>query len=122
GRFLMRDVPVGTYEIEAQGIGYSTIRRTVQVTEGQTVVVDFELPLSAIALDELVVSGSPAGVQRRRAIGTGITSIDVESRLRDAPVTRVQDLLQGREAGVMSMASSGTGGAAGPLALRGITS
>ncbi|HLU24429.1 MAG TPA: TonB-dependent receptor [Longimicrobiales bacterium] len=122
GRYLLRNVPPGTYEIEAQGIGYRTVSQTVQVADGQTVVVDFELPLSAIALDELVVAGSPAGVQRRRAIGTGIASIDVESKLRDAPVTRVQDLLQGREAGVMSMASSGTVGAAGPLILRGVTS
>src|SRR5690606_1650756 len=122
GRYLLRNVPPGTYEIEAQGIGYRTVSQTVQVADGQTVVVDFELPLSAIALDELVVAGSPAGVQRRRAIGTGIASIDVESKLRDAPVTRVHALLQGREAGVMSMASSGTVGAAGPLLLRGVTS
>ena len=77
--------------------------------------------VSTITLDELVVSGSPAGVQRR-AIGTSIASIDVETRLRDVPVMRVQDLLQGREAGVVSMAASGTVGTAGPLLLRGITS
>jgi len=122
GRYLIPNVPVGTYEIEAQFIGYGTVRHTVEVVDGQTAVVDFELSVSTIALDELVVSGSPAGVQRRRAIGTGIASIDVESKLRDAPVTRIQDLLQGREAGVVSMASSGTLGAAGPLILRGITS
>lgn len=122
GRYLLPNVPVGSYEIEAQLIGYGTVRQTVQVAAGQTAVVDFELAVSAISLDEVVVSGSPAGEQRRRAIGTGITSIDVESKLRDAPVTRVQDLLQGREAGVVSMASSGTVGAAGPMILRGITS
>jgi TonB-dependent SusC/RagA subfamily outer membrane receptor len=122
GRYLLPNIPVGTYEIEAQLIGYGVVRQTIQVEAGQTVVANFELAISAIALDEVVVSGSPAGVQRRRAIGTGVTSIDVESKLRDAPVTRVQDLLQGREAGVVSMASSGTVGAAGPMILRGITS
>lgn len=122
GRFLIPNVAAGTYDLEAQLIGYAPGRQTVQVTTDQTVVVNFELAVTTITLDELVVSGSPAGVQRRRAIGTGIASIDVESRLRDAPVTRVQDLLQGREAGVVSMASSGTVGAAGPLVLRGVTS
>lgn len=122
GRFLITNVPVGTYEVEAQLLGYGTGRQTVEVRAGEATVVTFELAASTITLDELVVSGSPAGVQRRRAIGTSIASIDVESKLRDAPVTRLQDLLQGREAGVVSMASSGTVGTAGPLLLRGITS
>lgn len=122
GRFLIPNIPVGTHEVEAQLLGYGTGRQSVQVEAGQSAVVTFELAVTTITLDELVVSGSPAGVQRRRAIGTGISSIDVESKLRDAPVTRVQDLLQGREAGVVSMASSGTVGSAGPLVLRGVTS
>lgn len=122
GRFLIANIPAGSYEVEAQLIGYAPARQTVQVAADQTVAVNFELATMAIALDEVVVSASPAGAQQRRAVGTGISSIDVESKLRDAPVTRVQDLLQGREAGVVSMASSGTVGAAGPLILRGITS
>jgi len=122
GRFLIPNIPAGTYEIEAQLIGYESGRQTVQVVGGEATVIDFELTFTAITLDEVVVSGSPAGEQRRRAVGTSIASIDVESKLRDAPVTRIQDLLQGREAGVVSMASSGTVGAAGPMILRGITS
>src|SRR5690606_357999 len=112
GRFLITGIPAGTYEIEAHILGYATGRDTVRVVADETVVIKFELAVTAIRFDELVVSGPPAGVQRRRAIGTGIASIDVESKLRDAPVTRLQDLLQGREAGVVSMASSGTVGAA----------
>ncbi|HEX6940460.1 MAG TPA: TonB-dependent receptor [Longimicrobiales bacterium] len=122
GRYRLTGIPVGTYEIEAQLLGFATVRQTAQVVAGQTAVVDFALAASAISLDEVVVTSSPTGEQRRRAIGTGIASIDVETRLRDAPVTSVSQLLQGREAGVLSMASSGTAGTAGPMILRGISS
>jgi len=122
GRYRLANVPAGEATLRVQRIGFGTGERTVTVTSGETVAADFQLSETAIGLDEVVVTGSPAGEQRRRAIGTGIASIDVENTLANAPITSFNELLQGREAGVVSMAASGTAGTAGPMILRGITS
>jgi len=122
GRFSISGVPAGTHQIQVQYMGYRVLNEQVTVAAGETTEVELALAPSAIALDEVLVTGSPAGEQRRRSMGTGIASIDVETRLQDAPITRLQDVLQGREAGMTSLAASGTVGAAGPMILRGITS
>jgi TonB-dependent starch-binding outer membrane protein SusC len=122
GRFIIPNVPAGRYTIEASSVGFGTVTQEVAVESGGTAVVNFELASRAIALDEVVVTASPASEQRRRAIGTGIASVDVENRLRDAPVTSFNELLQGREPGVVNVSSGGTTGTAGLNVLRGITS
>lgn len=122
GTFELTSVPAGTHQIQVQFIGYRQATEEATVTSGETTTLDFTLAPQAINLDEVLVTGSPAGETRRRTSGTNIASIDIETRLQDAPITRLQDALQGREAGVTSLASSGTVGSAGPMILRGITS
>ncbi|TVR59413.1 MAG: TonB-dependent receptor [Gemmatimonadales bacterium] len=122
GAFSLSGVPAGTHELQVQFIGYRSVSQEVTVTSGETTEISIALASQAIDLDEVLVTASPAGERRRRATGTGIASIDIETRLRDAPITRLQDALQGREAGVTSLAASGTVGAAGPVILRGVTS
>jgi TonB-dependent starch-binding outer membrane protein SusC len=122
GAFDLTSVPAGTHQVQVQFLGYRQASQEVTVASGETATVNFDLSRQAIDLDEVLVTGSPAGETRRRASGTNIASIDIETRLQDAPIMRLQDALQGREAGVTSLASSGTVGAAGPMILRGITS
>jgi TonB-dependent starch-binding outer membrane protein SusC len=122
GSFELTSVPAGTHEVQVQFIGYRPATAEVTVTSGETATLDFSIAPQAIDLDEVLVTGSPAGETRRRTSGTNIASVDIETRLQDAPITRLQDALQGREAGMTSLASSGTVGSAGPMILRGITS
>jgi len=122
GSFTLPNVPVGTHQIAAQFIGFERLTQQVQVASGETTTVNLQLVSRAIALDEVMVTSSPAGETRRRTMGTTIASVDVESALRDAPVTSLNDVLQGREAGVVNMTSGGTSGAAGLNVLRGVTS
>jgi len=122
GRFVLINVPAGAHQLEALMMGYERATREVDVVSGESVVVDFQLSARAIALDEVLVTGTPAGEGRRRAMGTNLTSVNVEDRLKYAPITSLHDVLQAREPGVVNMASSGTSGAAGLNILRGITS
>ncbi len=122
GRFMLVNVPAGTHQLAVQYLGYGRVTREIEVTSGATTNVTVELATAAIALDEVVVSSSPAGVSRRRAIGTNVAAVDVEMALRDAPITSLNDVLQGREPGVVNMAASGSTGTAGLNVLRGITS
>lgn len=121
GEFLIVGVPTGNHTVRVQMIGYSDAEQAVTVTEESAATVDFELSESAIALDEVVVTGQP-GATRRRAVGTSIASIDVGEKLDEVPITSVGQLLQGRAAGVTSFGSSGTAGGAGTIVLRGMTS
>lgn len=122
GRFIILNVPAGPHRVEALMMGYERGVRDVNVASGESLVVEFQLAARAIALDEVLVTGTPAGEGRRRAMGTSLTSVNVEDRLQYAPITSLHDVLQAREPGVVNMASSGTSGAAGLNILRGITS
>ncbi len=122
GRFILLNVPAGTHQLEAHMMGYERGIQEVTVVSGESVVVEFQLASRAIALDEVLVTGTPAGEGRRRTMGTSLTSLNVEDRLQHAPVTSIHDILQAREPGVINMASSGSSGAAGLNILRGITS
>ncbi|MSR37170.1 MAG: carboxypeptidase-like regulatory domain-containing protein, partial [Gemmatimonadetes bacterium] len=74
GRYLLLNVPLGTHTVTAQRIGYRTVSAQVTVTAGATVVQDFALTEEALGLDEIIVTGTPGGTQRR-AIGNAVTSV-----------------------------------------------
>ena len=59
GRFLIRHVPVGEREVFALLIGYGRQIVGVSVTEGESAEVNFQLQVTAIGLEPLVVRGTP---------------------------------------------------------------
>src|SRR5688500_19487278 len=74
GRYLLLNVPAGTHTLTAERIGYRAATRQVTVASGQTVVQDFSLAEEALGLDEIIVTGTPGGTQRR-AIGNAVLSV-----------------------------------------------
>jgi hypothetical protein len=68
GRFTILNVPAGTYVLEAQRIGMTTVTQEVTVTAGGTVEVALTMARAALGLDEIVVTGT-AGAARRREVG-----------------------------------------------------
>ena len=58
GRFLLEGVPPGTHELHVDLIGYLAFVRTVEVVAGATVEVDARLTAAAIAVAEIVVTGT----------------------------------------------------------------
>src|SRR5262245_5677801 len=99
GRYLLLNVPVGTVQVTAQRIGYKAVTQQVAVAAGQTVALDFQLAEEALGLDEIVVTGTPGGTQKR-AIGNSVLTVQASDVVRTAPVATMQDLLTGRSAGV----------------------
>ncbi|NIT79808.1 MAG: carboxypeptidase-like regulatory domain-containing protein, partial [Thermoplasmata archaeon] len=98
GRFILLNVPAGQVTVRAERIGYTAAEQTVQVTEGQSTVVNFDLVTTQIGLEELVVSVE-AQQQRRREMGTDIGSINVERTLAQGAVQTMSGLLQARTTG-----------------------
>lgn len=120
GRFLLLEVPVGNHTIRVQLIGYANVDRNVTVTAGQTVVANFELSESAIALDEIVVTGSGVATEKRK-LGNTVATISAD-KLADAPITSFSEVLQGREPGVVGLPSGGLTGEGARIRIRGSNS
>ncbi len=117
GRYHLTGIPAGSYELEIQSIGYRSAQRSIVIRGDETTRADFQLEVSAVAMEELVVTGRAAGTARRE-IGTAVVSIGVAD-LRDAPVENISQMLQARTPGLIVMPSGGKVGQGSQIVLRG---
>ncbi len=121
GRFLIPNVPAGPVTVRADMIGFGVQEVQVTVVVGETALADFTLTERAISLDEIVVTGSGAETARRK-LGNSISTVNAVDVVRSAPITSVDQLIQGRSAGVAMNLASGTVGLGGMIRIRGMTS
>jgi len=119
GRYIIRNVPVGAYQIRAIRIGYESTAQSVTVTAGQSAVVDFTMADQALGLDEIVVTGT-AGAARRREVGNSIVQIEAASLV--SPPLSVDQMLQARSPGLLVSAANGSSGSGAQIRLRGAVS
>lgn len=118
GRFLLTGVPAGTQTLRVSLIGYRQATR--EVTIGTSPVnVTIELDTDPLLLDQLVVVGY--GTQRRANLAGAQASLRPET-VEEIPVTSVNQVMQGRLAGVQVVQNSGTPGAAMTVRVRGSSS
>lgn len=99
GRYLMAGVPAGTHSVTAQRIGYTSSTVEVTVTADETTLLDFQLAEEALGLDEIIVTGTPGGTQRR-AIGNAVATLEAAQVTQEVAVLNMQDLLTARTPGV----------------------
>src|SRR5690625_7963067 len=57
GRFLILNLPAGSYEVVVERIGYGSARKVVEVPAGGVARADFQMQTTLIDLDELVITG-----------------------------------------------------------------
>ena len=120
GRYLFVNAPPGTHTVIAELVGYRSGSETVTVTAGGTSTVDFGLSVTAIQLDQIVVTGTGVATEKKK-LGNSIATVDVGA-LENAPITSFSDVLQGREAGVVSLPGGGDTGSSGRIRVRGSAS
>lgn len=58
GHFMLIDLPTGKYKIVAQSLGYKKQVKEIELAEGTTVEVNFELEEEYMSLNEIVVTGT----------------------------------------------------------------
>ncbi len=121
GTYRIPNVQPGSRELRVITIGYRSETLTVDVVAGQTSRLDFSLAVSAVALDEIIVTGT-AGRQDRRAQAASVSSVNASQVAQVAPVTSVATLLQARTTGVSITTGSGTSGGTQRIRLRGSAS
>ncbi len=121
GRYTIENVPAGEVDIQVQRLGYAQLRETVTIAEGAVVTLDFELRQQVLGLDEIVVTGT-AGGQQRRAIGNVVGTLDAASVVQVAPVRSVNELIGARTPGMQVLPSAGQVGTGSRIRVRGISS
>jgi TonB-linked SusC/RagA family outer membrane protein len=120
GSFRLTGVPAGQVRLRARLIGYRQVTQTVQVEPGESVTVDFELPVSAVSLQEVVVTAT--GDQSRRQLGNAISTVDAAEVAENRIASNLTGLLQGQSTGVTIRENAGSVGAASSLNIRGFSS
>ena len=121
GQFTLTEVPAGEQTVAVQLLGFARATQTVQVTSGETVNLNFEITRQALALDEMVVTGTPGGTQRR-ALGHDISRISASELAESMPRTDFQGIMRGQAAGAYVQPAAGTVGAGNHMRMRGISS
>jgi len=121
GRFLITRVPAGTYTVTVINVGYGSQSQEITVTAGGTARADFRLDVSAIDLDEIVVTGTAGAVERRK-VGVALASVDVSAIAEVNPSAGFGQVLEGRIPGVRSIGTVGGVGAGRQLQIRGTDS
>lgn len=107
GGYTLR-LPAGSYVVRAQRIGFGAVQKTVAITAGGVVTLDFALGARAVTLDAVVAVGY--GTQKKRDLTGAVTSVNTEA-LEKAPVVSIDQLLAGTAPGVaVSSASNAPGG------------
>lgn len=121
GRFRITGitgVTGATVTLDARLIGFRPVTRTAQV--GAT---DVRLLLSerAVELNEVVVTGTAGGSQKRE-LGTAVAQVNVSDVVAKTAVPSVDALLNGRAPGVQILPGTGMVGAGARVRIRGIGS
>ena len=119
GRFVLNGVPVGARQIRVQRIGYAPVTQSVTVTAGQAVAVTTVLQPQAVQLAEIVSVGY--GTQSRRDVTGSVATVTTEA-LDKAPVSTIDQVLQGTAPGVQVTTASSEPGGALSIRIRGTSS
>src|SRR2546429_4333383 len=116
GGFLLSGVPAGVHRLRATRIGYGPQAQEVTVSAGGTATAQFTLVPAAAILEAVVVTGY--GTQRREAITGSVSTIDANAA-NVGVVDNVNNMVQGRAAGVTIIQNNGEPGAGAQVRIRG---
>lgn len=120
GRYRLTGVPAGGVQVRARLIGYRTATRRTDVPAGGTATLDFRLSVSAVSLQEVVVTAT--GRQRQQELGNAISTVDASDVVQNRSPTNLTELLQGQSTGVTIRSNTGAVGASSAINIRGNSS
>lgn len=119
GTFTIVGVPAGTHTVRVRRIGFSSPTQVVNVPAGGTAAATFAVDRRAIALEDVVTVGY--GTQKREAITGSVATIDA-AQANVGIQANVNQMIEGRAAGVNVVQNSGEPGAGAQILIRGGTS
>lgn len=116
GKYSLQNIPAGNAEIEVSFVGYLPSTKTVTLSAGQTLELNFELAADAVALEEYIVIGY--GVQKK-SDKTGAVAHLVADELNQGTLTDPIQGIQGKAAGVLISKKGGDPNAGFAIRVRG---
>lgn len=117
GKFIFPNVPPGDYTLRVKLLGYRAFMRHVTVRDGETTVTNATLVATSTMLTQVVTTAT--GVQRRLDVANDITTLDVDQIRKNAPVSTMTDLLDGRVTDLIVTRGSGAPGSPSRIRIRG---
>ena len=121
GRYTIKDVPAGRQALQARFVGYANETREISLEDGETVEASFALEASKVGLDEVVVTGTAGGAQKR-SIGNTVATIDAAETADLALVENASQLINGRTPGATVLSGTGMVGTGPRITIRGRSS
>ncbi|HET7550883.1 MAG TPA: SusC/RagA family TonB-linked outer membrane protein [Gemmatimonadaceae bacterium] len=118
GRFTISNVPAGQAVVRVQRIGYAPGERTITMTPGGQVTVNFSLQAQAVVLKEVVAVGY--GTQRREEITSAVSSV-TSDEFTEAPARDAASLIAGKMPGLAVATPTGDPTEGTEIMLRGVT-
>lgn len=118
GRFLISGLSGTDVTLAVRRLGYRPITAAARVGDRD---VRITLREKLVDLEAVVVTGTPGGTTRR-ALGNAVSTINASAVLEEAQVNNVQQLINGRAAGVVIQPASGQVGTGARIRIRGIGS
>ena len=110
GQYKIQNAPVGQIEIRVIHVGYQEQKSPVRTTDGGTARLDFQMATTIIKLQEIVTTAT--GEQRKVELGNALATLgDISTKVEQAAVTNISDLLTAKAAGVFLNTNNVTGGA-----------
>lgn len=100
GSYRLEGVPPGEHRVVASLIGYAEGSQRVEVVSDQTATAEFALTISALQLDQIVVTGTVIPTQAR-AIPTPI-SVVTAAEIEDRQIQRVDQIFRGMVPGAVA--------------------
>jgi len=119
GRYVLNDVPAGSYTLQISRLAYRPQSRTITVAAGATITADFALAPEAIQLEGMVVTA--LGIPReQRALGYAVQDVKGD-QITAAVETNLVNALAGQVAGIQ-VTNVGPAGGSSRIVLRGTSS
>src|SRR5690625_1086269 len=105
GRFLILNLPAGSYEVVVERIGYGSARKVVEVPAGGVARADFQMQTTLIDLDELVITGV-AGETPRVKVPFVVEKMSAD-QLPVPAISGVGSMIQAKPSGVQWVSGRG---------------
>ncbi|MFN8571176.1 MAG: TonB-dependent receptor [Gemmatimonadaceae bacterium] len=115
GNYRITNAPARTLDLRARLIGFTAGAKQVVVRAGGTVRADFDLSQSALQLEAVVTTGTAMATEVKH-LGNTVAQVEPP---KFAPIATTNELLQGREPGVVGLPSSGMTGTGARIRIRG---
>lgn len=118
GRFLFVGVSQAEVTVRVSLLGYRTLEQVVRLNQPD---VRFPMEEVAFELNELVVTGTAGGTQRR-SVGNVVTQVRAAETVELAPISSIQSLLNARAPNVVVAPGTGMVGSGSQIRIRGSAS